>query len=262
MYLMVAFLPVVIALILIEYMGVEGFLDRGLLIPFFAVGLVAPTAGAFVVAWMMSGSFTPVYNLFGRPIGFRTVALALTGQVVVLGGTWFLLGQVFGADFGVIENVTTLVGVSVTFLVGGFTEEIGWRGTLQPALQARFGPLPGVLTVGAVHGVWHLPLHVIEGTPPVGFTLILCGLLGAAVFHGWAFNAAERVYAPAFTHALGNIIGLWTTPALVLAGEIEQALIIASGWVLLGIIVAVATRGRIGLSNQAQGSRSITTEAR
>lgn len=39
-----------------------------------------------------------------------------------------------------------------------FGEEYGWRYYLQPFLQKRFGLRKGVLLLGLVWGIWHLPL--------------------------------------------------------------------------------------------------------
>ncbi|MDE5823371.1 MAG: CPBP family intramembrane metalloprotease [Lachnospiraceae bacterium] len=37
-------------------------------------------------------------------------------------------------------------------------EEYGWRYYLQPLMQKRFGIRGGVLVLGVVWGIWHLPI--------------------------------------------------------------------------------------------------------
>ena len=44
-------------------------------------------------------------------------------------------------------------------------EEYGWRAFLQPLLQKRFGPRRGVLALGVLWGVWHLPLNIFFYSP-------------------------------------------------------------------------------------------------
>jgi membrane protease YdiL (CAAX protease family) len=46
-----------------------------------------------------------------------------------------------------------------------WAEEPGWRGFALPRLQERFGPVPGSLILGLLHGLWHLPLFVYTGGP-------------------------------------------------------------------------------------------------
>ena len=55
-----------------------------------------------------------------------------------------------------------------------FGEEYGWRYYLQPVLQKRFGLRAGVIILGVVWGLWHIPddlfryyLPFSAGRPPV-----------------------------------------------------------------------------------------------
>lgn len=51
------------------------------------------------------------------------------------------------------------------FLLGGpLAEEYGWRGFALGRLQSRWNALISSLILGFIWGVWHLPLHFIEGT--------------------------------------------------------------------------------------------------
>lgn len=58
-----------------------------------------------------------------------------------------------------------------------FGEEYGWRCYLQPILQNRFGPRRGVLLLGLLWGLWHLPLNLYyySTAQPVGAVERLCG---------------------------------------------------------------------------------------
>lgn len=53
-------------------------------------------------------------------------------------------------------------------LFGGGLEETGWRGILQPELEARLGRVVSTVIVGIVWWVWHLPLFFIRGVAQYG----------------------------------------------------------------------------------------------
>ena len=78
------------------------------------------------------------------------IACALSGQL---------------SEFGkIMANPTTLIiffTVLVNFflsVVAFFGEEYGWRYYLQPLLQKKFGLKGGVILLGCVWAVWHLPI--------------------------------------------------------------------------------------------------------
>lgn len=149
-YLLIAFLPIVAALALLVAIGIDQFNTSGVFAPIYLFGILAPTLGALVVARWKTGTFNPVLELFRQPIGIQTVALGITALVICLGGTYLVGGPLLGADLGLTEGIAGVGGMAVIFFIGGFTEEIGWRGTLQPALQMRMGVIPAVVVVGII----------------------------------------------------------------------------------------------------------------
>lgn len=57
--------------------------------------------------------------------------------------------------------------IPVAFLilfVGGPIEEFGWRGWLHPKLREHLPMFYVTIIIGLIHGLWHLPLHFIDGT--------------------------------------------------------------------------------------------------
>lgn len=114
-----------------------------------------------------------------------------------------------------------IIGIlPVNFLLGYiafFGEEYGWRYYLQPLLQRKFGLRKGVLLLGAVWGLWHLPLDFFfYVTPDKGIImtlsqLITCVTLG--IFFGYAYMKTENIWVPVIMHFLNNNL------ALVISGE-------------------------------------------
>lgn len=99
----------------------------------------------------------------------------------------------------------------LNFLLGYiafFGEEYGWRYYLQPILQKKFGLRKGVLLLGVVWGLWHLPLDFFYYvTPEYGVIMtvtqiINCVTLG--IFLGFAYMKTENIWVPAIIHFLNN----------------------------------------------------------
>lgn len=86
-------------------------------------------------------------------------------------------------------------------------EEYGWRYFLQPRLQSRFGMRGGVLVLGVLWGLWHLPLNLFFYAPDTALQsianqLIVCVSLG--VFFAWAYLKTGTLWAPVLLHYFNN----------------------------------------------------------
>lgn len=79
------------------------------------------------------------------------------------------------------------------FLFGGpLNEEPGWRGFALPRLQARFSPLAASLLIGALWGLWHVPVHLIGayGGGALG-ALIRIMEVPRAILFTWIYNRTK-----------------------------------------------------------------------
>lgn len=100
-----------------------------------------------------------------------------------------------------------------------FGEEYGWRGFLQPVLQGRFGKRRGVLLLGLLWGLWHLPLNLFYYSPQTGLQSVLvqiAGCVGMGVFFGWVSLKTRNIWAVTALHFLNNNLGvvlLGTSPS-------------------------------------------------
>jgi membrane protease YdiL (CAAX protease family) len=106
--------------------------------------------------------------------------------------------------FGLAVTGTPLTGLAVTF-----GEEYAWRGFLQGQLF-RLGRKRGVLLVGLVWGIWHVPviLSGVHTYPPngLGLLLALVFFLLWGVVQSYAVLKTGSVWVAAFLHALVNSV--------------------------------------------------------
>ena len=126
----------------------------------------------------------------------------------------------------------------VTFFLGPFGEEFGWRGYLLPRLAQRFTVLTSALIVGGVWAIWHWPLlyHGFISAPGRDLVVVLVGITYMSIWIGtvylrteslvlamlmhWNINAAREISADVF---LGLPAG--TDALLQWSGVIAQALV-------------------------------------
>lgn len=92
-----------------------------------------------------------------------------------------------------------------------FGEEYGWRYYLQPALQDRFGMKKGVLLLGLLWGIWHVPINLFYYSPSTSIQSILvqlAGCVGMGIFFGWVYLRTQNVWAVTMIHFLNNNLGM------------------------------------------------------
>jgi membrane protease YdiL (CAAX protease family) len=107
-------------------------------------------------------------------------------------------------------------------------EELGWRGLALPLLQGRWNALASSVLLGLVWGVWHLPLMVASGDPPVPYLLLIVphtvlmtwvvnstrgSMLVAMLFHAGLATALTTLYPG--SRSMVEIVLTWLVAAAV-----------------------------------------------
>ncbi len=133
---------------------------------------------------------------------------------IIVGISFYIKSAIENKPF-IIGNVgmPLLLFVVFLFFAGGPLEEFGWRGYALPMLLKKFPLVIASLILGALHGLWHLPLHFIEGTvqshiPIWEFIAVTAvgaiiyswlyintkGSLSAMIIHHWSANLASALF--------------------------------------------------------------------
>jgi membrane protease YdiL (CAAX protease family) len=119
-------------------------------------------------------------------------------------------------SYGLPPAMIVPIGLLI-WLLGSLPEEYGWRGYALPRLQRAFNPLVAGLFLGIIWGIWHLPLHFIEGTTqyviPVWEYVVQTIVL--SIIYSWLFNGTGSVFVAILFHTIANLTGAifpyWTT---------------------------------------------------
>ena len=197
-----------------------------------------------------------------RAYGLNSNRWNLSALMILLFLGLYLLRFVIASALGgqleafkeIMANPTTWImffSVMINFflsVVAFFGEEYGWRYYLQPLLQKRFGLKGGVILLGCVWAVWHLPIDFFYYTTPdmglaaLASQFVTCITLG--LFMAYAYMKTQNIWVPVIIHFLNNnmaVVFSGTYSAEVLQnqqihwGDIPIALILNMlifGWVI------------------------------
>ncbi len=106
----------------------------------------------------------------------------------------------------ILSVISLFINYPLT-IIAFLGEEYGWRYFLQPIMQKKFGMKLGVILLGLVWGLWHIPVDTMfytEDSVPqmiVG-QMITCVFIG--IFFGYAYLKTNNIWVPVAMHFLNN----------------------------------------------------------
>jgi membrane protease YdiL (CAAX protease family) len=171
------------------------------------LAFVAPEDG---VRASLAGLGLTSFGLRGWPLAiFGPAVIFLVGLVILaaLGLTTLVPPQIPGSGAGVALSLLAGLVAGTLFAL---CEEVGWRGYMLPHMRG-FGVVTGMLIVGFLHGVWHLPLllttdlYHAAGNPWIIVPLFLITLTLAGVFYGFLRVTTGSIWPVAGAHSAVNI---------------------------------------------------------
>ena len=193
-----------------------------------------------LVRWRVN----PLWYIFvflGVPMLMIAGAAALYADAVVptLTADWSLLYSTFPLQ---------VLGVA---LFTGLAEEPGWRGYAQPIANRRYHPMVAALVVSVIWAAWHLPNALFGQTMAETLTHLALTVVNGFVL-AWAYNSTGSVLIVMLLHGAQNASAQLVSQLLEgSAGGPSIAvlyLIAALSFGVLMAVVAVLTRGRLGVA--------------
>ncbi|MDO5714500.1 MAG: type II CAAX endopeptidase family protein [Tissierellia bacterium] len=141
-----------------------------------------------------------------------------------------------------------------------FGEEYGWRYFLQPILQKKFGMKKGILLLGCIWGIWHLPLNLMfYNSPDQGLLSVLTQFItciGYGIFFGFLYQKTDSIWIVSFLHYMNNNL------AVLLSGKGPEALqnnVYTWGEVGLHGLITFVFFGGFLLAKEFQGRNTLPT---
>lgn len=219
---------------------------------FVCIGTLGPLLACFITHRWDTGNWHAIHFL---PRGAFQWAWLLLGPSIIVFSRLFVFSALLTAG-GPAEwrwHVRALTGIVVPMfnynLFGGpLFEEFGWRGFLQSRLQRSLPPWIAGIFTGALWAVWHLPLFLV-GWGGVSFPLFVLILASVALIMAFAFNASGQViFVAILMHSALNAAN-FVLPGFLgnvpIREHPSQGLLLALSSVLVAVILAACTRGRL-----------------
>lgn len=106
-----------------------------------------------------------------------------------------------------VVNLFLLIQMFFTNFIYFWGEEYGWRYFLQPYLQKRYGTCKGLVLVGVIWAVWHLPLTLYYYSPEapmqeMTFRIVFCICLSFVM--GYFYMKLNSIWLPVTMHFFNN----------------------------------------------------------
>jgi uncharacterized protein len=131
-----------------------------------------------------------------------------------------LLSPLFGGSLEQLALTEQFLSAPILFLLwtlvfGPIPEELGWRGYGLDALRSRMNLLQASLLLGAIWGIWHLPLVFMEGSfqrellaVPGAFVGYFAAFFPGSILMSWIYYRTNRSTLSAILfHFAGNAAG-------------------------------------------------------
>lgn len=206
------------------------------------LGALGPAAAAYlskrergVYAATGPSALSPgwIAACMGTPVLFSALAL------IAAAGLSEPIVRPLATAFGDREWV---IGLLVGSLLYGFGEEPGWRGWLQPHLQARHSPLVATVLLTPIWACWHAPFFFyrfrFEGAVTVAGFFI--GLLAGAFWLAFLYNSTRSVTIVSWWHVLWNVANIALAAVSATAVGVLNGLMMVLGF---GVAAIWGSRG-------------------
>jgi membrane protease YdiL (CAAX protease family) len=244
----VAFIPVVADTPLPQHVYVVASTLIGLLLPTFVITRIVDGPAGVRALWRRAVHVRVApawYALALLGIPLLAVAIAAAVLATPAGLSPPTLATALAANL--------LLPLVVTFTLTNWWEELAWTGFVQARLQHRRGPLAAALLTAPLFALQHVSLAAGNSLAVAVLIMLLFTALTIPfrLFNGWVYNRTGSLFLVGLMHAAGNAVATgsgFQTGFLAHLHPGEGLALMAHQltFVILGLLVVVATRGRLG----------------
>jgi membrane protease YdiL (CAAX protease family) len=201
-------------------------------------------------------------------VSLRWYALALLVVPMVAFGLGVLIFGMPADPTAAVVSVF-LIQLALTLVPNNWAEEGVWSGFVQARLQNRYSPVLAAVLTAPLFALQHVALTV--GNPPLVAVLLLVFLTVVAIPYrfvtGLVWNRTGSLFVLGLLHAAGNA----AAPGSGFGGGVLRHLYPGDtdtvgifhllAFTIVGLVVVIATRGRLGRTKEAAALVGRTQEA-
>lgn len=186
----------------LQYLGQEEVLPEWIQL-FGMFGLFGPFVAFLILVKLDKKSYKETFKKLFVKAPLWTILFALISPMVISLFAYFVyIGTNTGSNEPLGVTLTSIIPIALMILfVGGPIEEFGWRGYLLIRIRERKGFIATALVLGLIHGLWHIPLHYLNGTVQEALPIYEFMIITVAI-------TVSYVYLYEFTKSLIPMIAL------------------------------------------------------
>ena len=129
------------------------------------------------------------------------------------------------------------------FLTISLGEEPGFRGFSLPRFMVARTAVMASLIVGVLHAIWHLPIYVFGGDPPITFLLVI---FGSFIFT-WLFNNTKgSVLLAMLFHTSVDVWSPIFNPLFTGADAMRQLYLLIAIYGVVALVIVLLTGKEMG----------------
>lgn len=183
-----------------------------------------------------------------KPVRGILIYLFVMGYAAVFGVVLYFAQQGRNA-----MPIYMFIPLTIFMLLGGGTEEIGWRGLLQPLMEQKFSMFTSSIIVSVIWGFWHLPLWFMGATSQsqTNFGSFLIGTLGFSIALAVIRDMCKSIFVCILLHCMIN--AAFNVAGVVMGFKSNIIILVIS---LLIYLVYVLRKREIEQNNSLIGKES------
>lgn len=148
----------------LQYLGQENYLPEWVQL-FGMFALFGPLVGFMFMVKHEGKSIKITFKNMFTKAPIWTYIFVLLVPMILSGFAYYVyVDTATGTYEPIALSFSTILTAIMILFVGGPVEEFGWRGYLLPKLRNRYAVISSIFILGLIHGIWHLPLHFLNGT--------------------------------------------------------------------------------------------------
>ena len=201
------------------------------------------------VGW---GFRPPIYLIWGMLLPMLVITVSVLVSIWLGYAAAAPFSNAAGGATGHLLRVLKAIGVYTLISIPfAFGEEFGWRGYAQGRFVREFGLLKGLLLLGILWGVWHVPIYYFMSEFPQHpifgpFVMTPIDNILAVIPMAWLYIKSRNIWVPTLAHAFADILWGFSNILFPSHHEVASWAVLQAAQLIVSIVLLMNLRSRSG----------------